>query len=104
MNSTITFHDAKLFGMALTALELDATPAYESDLVDLTITSDDAGAEGIAVILEDNGIFLFDLKEVEDDRIPGEDMDGDHASALASCGWGTDEDYGDGAYHVGQDE
>jgi hypothetical protein len=21
-------------------------------------------------------------------------MDGDHASALASCGWGTDEDYG----------
>lgn len=24
----------------------------------------------------------------------GEDMDGDHASALASAGWGTDEDYG----------
>lgn len=24
-----------------------------------------------------------------------EDMDGDHASALASVGWGTDEDYGD---------
>ena len=24
---------------------------------------------------------------------PG-DMDGDHASALASAGWGTDEDYG----------
>ena len=23
-----------------------------------------------------------------------EDMDGDHASALASAGWGTDEDYG----------
>ena len=23
-----------------------------------------------------------------------EDMDGDHESALASCGWGTDEDYG----------
>lgn len=21
-------------------------------------------------------------------------MDGDHESALASCGWGTDEDYG----------
>jgi hypothetical protein len=27
------------------------------------------------------------------DGDPG-DMDGDHASALASCGWGTDEDYG----------
>lgn len=25
-----------------------------------------------------------------------EDMDGDHASALASVGWGVDEDYGDG--------
>ena len=25
---------------------------------------------------------------------PDESMDGDHASALASCGWGTDEDYG----------
>lgn len=23
-----------------------------------------------------------------------EDMDGDHTSALASAGWGTDEDYG----------
>lgn len=23
-----------------------------------------------------------------------ESMDGDHQSALASCGWGTDEDYG----------
>lgn len=25
---------------------------------------------------------------------PSEDMDGDHASALASAGWGTEEDYG----------
>lgn len=23
-----------------------------------------------------------------------EDMDGDHDSAMTSCGWGTDEDYG----------
>jgi len=30
-----------------------------------------------------------------DDDMDGGDMDGDHASALASCGWGTDEDYGD---------
>lgn len=28
------------------------------------------------------------------DMEPSEDMDGDHESALASCGWGTDEDYG----------
>lgn len=29
------------------------------------------------------------------DPDPG-DMDGDHASSLASAGWGTDEDYGGG--------
>ena len=29
-----------------------------------------------------------------------EDMDGDAESALASCGWGTDEDYG----YFGEDE
>ena len=28
------------------------------------------------------------------DLLPGEDMDGDHATALASAGLGTDEDYG----------
>ena len=27
---------------------------------------------------------------------PDESMDGDHASALASAGWGTDEDYNPG--------
>jgi hypothetical protein len=48
-----------------------------------------------------NGGTVEDLKrtalaaaEPECDDYPGEDMDGDHASALASCGWGTDEDYG----------
>jgi len=30
----------------------------------------------------------------EPDDLPGEDMDGDHESALASAGFGTDEDYG----------
>jgi hypothetical protein len=46
--------------------------------------------------------FLIDAADVdatdetlaEDSRMfPGEDMDGDHASALASAGMGTDEDY-----------
>ena len=32
------------------------------------------------------------LAEPEDEI--DESMDGDHASALASAGWGTDEDYG----------
>ena len=37
---------------------------------------------------------------VEDEGVPkdvDESMDGDHASALASAGWGTDEDYGGGS-------
>ena len=47
-----------------------------------------------------NEITLFeDDEDEEDDYEPDPDdyddsMDGDHASALASCGWGTDEDYG----------
>lgn len=35
---------------------------------------------------------LSERFEPEDDY--DESMDGDHESALASCGWGTDEDYG----------
>ena len=40
-----------------------------------------------------------------DDRAnePCDDMDGDHASALASAGFGTDEDYGGGCHHCGDD-
>jgi hypothetical protein len=34
-----------------------------------------------------------DNQDWEDD-MPPEDMDGDHTSALASAGFGTDEDYG----------
>jgi len=40
-------------------------------------------------------VTATDLEFIEDDADPGE-MDGDHASALASAGWGTDEDYGGG--------
>lgn len=44
---------------------------------------DDSQAALIAAMQE--GEYLFDLNA---------QMDGDHASALASAGWGTDEDYG----------
>jgi hypothetical protein len=40
---------------------------------------------------------FYDDAAVEDDGEDYDDsMDGDHGSALASCGWGTDEDYGGG--------
>ena len=42
-------------------------------------------------------LMIEDLRVADelyrDEADPGE-MDGDHASALASAGWGTDEDYG----------
>lgn len=39
------------------------------------------------------------VDNIDGDHIFGEEMDGDHASALASAGFGTDEDYG----HFGGD-
>ena len=49
----------------------------------------------------DYGDELTDFEEdinLEDDFNDSEDdsMDGDFASGMASAGWGTDEDYGDG--------
>lgn len=42
------------------------------------------------------------ISDYEGDDRYLEDMDGDHASALASAGWGTDEDYG-GYDHIERD-
>ena len=41
----------------------------------------------------DYGRKILEILEFEEDEID-ESMDGYHASALASVGWGTDEDYG----------
>ncbi len=35
-----------------------------------------------------------DYDDYNDDRDYDDSMDGDHDSAMTSCGWGTDEDYG----------
>jgi hypothetical protein len=35
-----------------------------------------------------------DYERWEEDHYDPGDMDGDHDSAMESCGWGTDEDYG----------
>ena len=48
---------------------------------------------------EDHEDFIdddYDDRERDryDDYDYDDSMDGDHESALASCGWGTDEDYG----------
>jgi hypothetical protein len=43
----------------------------------------------------ENGLLCRDCAEQGDpDGVVDDSMDGDHGSALASAGWGTDEDYG----------
>ena len=96
MNSII-FSDAGLFKLALTALELDAPPAYTTE--GLEIHADDI--ELVAAILNDNGIFSFQVYLSENEPFDGfrsdAEADGD---ALKSAGFGTDEDYG----YYGNDE
>jgi len=50
----------------------------------------------------DGTLVLQVLDDESDDYDDGEAMDGDHDSAMASCGWGTDEDYG--CYNSGDDD
>lgn len=105
MNSTITFADAGLFNLAVTALELDATPFYTVDEDTLTVNTNDI--DGVVDILHDNGIFNFVCYRGDADVEPDQfrtDAEAD-ADALASAGFGTDEDYGyygdsDGGYDV----
>ena len=46
------------------------------------------------VAAEHNLSLDYDEVFADDGDYYDDSMDGDHASALASCGWGTDEDYG----------
>jgi hypothetical protein len=64
---------------------------------------DDVSMDTVNALFEENpkdptkaaGILSERIRDAEYEGDPGE-MDGDHASALASAGWGTDEDYGYG--------
>jgi hypothetical protein len=92
MNS-IVFSDAGLFRIAVSALEMDATPEYDLDTDTLTVHSFDI--DGVSAILHDNGIFSFIVRRNYDEPFDGfrtdAEADGD---ALKSAGFGTDEDYG----------
>lgn len=69
---------------------------------DLEIDVIDAFDDGMEVdeIAELTGLSINDVQEIVNKYIDGEfdcdpgDMDGDAESALASAGFGTDEDYG----------
>ena len=78
--------------------------AYQTDFHPISQTRETFHAEGFTVseavdlIAEDHNLPYVELTGevmIDDDGDPG-DMDGDHESALASAGWGTDEDYGGG--------
>lgn len=89
----ITFTDAGIFNASVNALALEATAEiYEVDEDSLTIHAEDVYE--IVGLLHDAGITEFDVVRNDSDSEPSDDMDGDHASALASAGFGEDEAYG----------
>jgi len=102
MNS-ITFTDTASFDSAISSLEMTSTPAYVVERDNLTILTEDVDA--IVDILIDDGIDGFSAHYgAEDEPFDGFRTDAEaDADALASAGWGTDEDYG-GSNDGGWDE
>ena len=100
MNSSITFADKGLFLLAATTLELDATPSYELDFDNLTIHTSDI--DGLVDVLHNGGISNFICHRADAEPSDGflTDAEAD-ADALASAGFGTDEDYGGGTESIG---
>ena len=92
MKHTITFIDAELFEKAVNVLALHDVGNYETDNHDLTIF-----AENVRLVMDvliENEIEGWETDAQDDERMyPGEDMDGDFDSGMASAGHGTDEDY-----------
>lgn len=71
----------------MTELEQKVIDLYESDF------SVDRIAEIVGISENLAAEIIDEFVAMENETDPG-DMDGDHESALASVGWGTDEDYG----------
>jgi hypothetical protein len=100
MNSTIAFLDGNTFLAALTALELTSTPHYVPDMENMTITCEcDAERDDVVALLAADGLYPAPADGEDDDvsHYPAEiaeSMDGDFDTAMASAGFGTDEDYG----------
>ena len=71
--------NSEVFDLGYNAFSTDATNPFHSD--DPRHTIFEEGLEAAA----------YDAAQSYD---YDDSMDGDHDSAMASCGWGTDEDYG----------
>jgi hypothetical protein len=103
MNSSITFADKGLFLLAVTTLELDATPSYDIDFDNMTVYSEDI--DGVVDVLHNGGIFNFICHRTDAEPFDGFRTDAEaDADALASAGFGTDEDYGGSNDEYGYDE
>lgn len=64
---------------------------------DLTIeTEDSIFVDGV---LDTYSITDYEFEGPDSRSLPGEDMDGDFDSGMASAGFGADEDYGDYGYN-----
>jgi len=95
MKYTFTFADMVSFRAAVNLLTLD-NAQYRLNEDDAIIESDDYRVHAILIeggILDESYELDMDTEDDNHGIGPGEDMDGDHASALASAGFGTDEDY-----------
>lgn len=73
-------------GMTWTAVLQQLGVSYDST----------TGMDIEAVTLTISSVYSHPADTDSSDTGIDESMDGDHASALASVGWGTDEDYGGG--------
>jgi hypothetical protein len=101
MNS-ITFDDKSTFASAVGALALESLQPYTVEGDTLTISSNDV--HSIIDVLIENGLDGFTASFDSNEPWDGfrNDVEAD-ADALASAGFGTDEDYG-GSNDGGWDE
>jgi hypothetical protein len=59
--------------------------------------------EEMLATIQDAALASDEAADRDAESLPGEDMDGDFDSAMASAGFGTDEDYGDYGCPGGED-
>jgi len=75
-----------------TTLELILAHAVDTGHLPAGVSREDAS--NLLAIAQDTALAADDAADRDADTLPGEDMDGDFDSAMASAGFGTDEDYG----------
>lgn len=83
---------------ALTALQSTGHPLTQELTLERVTAMKDRFQWDVSLVIANPWVFLDDVQQFFGfpEGYDGFDdsMDGDHESALASVGWGTDEDYG----------